>query len=203
MTPDRRPMSRLLDNLLIFGRVLRRAGVRRPRRAPARRRRGARPRRPRRARRRLSHVPRAARPSPRQIAIFDVARSTPSGASTTTDAALARPAGEPRACEIGSRADELARSTDRSLGQTAADDAGRRRAGDRDGLKTWSDAGGLGRQGLRRVHGRRTRRGARRAVAAGLAARRAPDAALGSADAARESISGARSPTACAPAATW
>ena len=59
------PMSRLLDNLLIFGRVLRRAGIDVHPRPPARRRRRARAREPRRTRRGLSRVPCAARPSPR------------------------------------------------------------------------------------------------------------------------------------------
>ena len=192
----------LLENLLIFGRLLRARGHRRARRPADRRRRGARARRPRRARRGLPHVPRAARPSPGQISRSSIARSTRSGARIGAGRSRRRTASADRQRDAADRDRSGIRRRRTDWRQTG--DAGRR-DGD-------AAAGTRSRRGAtRRRSPTRTSpssptdelaRGARGARRASPGARRAPHAAMGSRAAGRASICGARSPTACAPAAT-
>ena len=70
------------------------------------------------------------------------------------------------------------------------------------GIKTWSDLGGLRDKDFAAFTRRRDRAGAHRARAAGVEPRRCAGRDAGCRAAARASTCGARSPTACAPAAT-
>ena len=172
-------MSRLLDNLLIFGRLLRRAGI------------DVHPGRlldvvealghvePRRTRRGLSRVPRAARPSPRtdrdlrprlRRLLARAPRATRRDARRGL-ASRARPRSRSR---TSSRCDDVSADADGATSRTTT----RRRR--QDGLKTWSDLGGLADKDFAAFTTDEIAEAARRPVPSRLESWRTPDAAVGS-----------------------
>ena len=192
------PDVRLLDNLLIFGRVLRARGLRRAPRASRGARRSARVRQPRRTRRRVSHVPRAARPSPRpdrdlRSGVCGLLAGAPRR-QTPDSARAGRTSAEPRATVV--QIEDVLAPEALDAPDAAASTTERR-------LKVWSDARRSRRQGLRGVHDRTSspRRAPRSPDSSGSPASVERDD--GFADGERASIFDARSPRASAAAATW